>query len=368
MEYFAESYAHARGMFLSSAMETGAAIETMTHPNALCPAGGPLCIDIARIGPKDASNVLFMMCGTHGVEGYSGSAAQIAFLKHGLPERLPPHVAIVILHGLNPYAWSRDSQRNEDGIDINRNFMDFARPLPSEDPLHQMFAAILDIDEMSFAALGHATQAIFALREHVGAKRFMDALAGGQYNSSRGIKFGGKSPSWSNLCFRSIVQEYLARAERIASLDWHTGLGRYGDLFTLCFCPPQTRAFQLTSAWWGADVVRRGAESWSAAGETSPSPDITGSAWSCLIEEAAHAEIAGGVIEFGTMPLESILQAVVLDHWLTFTAPADDASMGYWRAQMRAFFAPREIGWERSVARHAQRVCASSLAGLTAWK
>jgi len=368
VDCFAESYAHARGMFLTAAMEAGAAIETMTHPSAHCPFGGPLCIDIARLGSIDASNVLFMVCGTHGVEGYSGSAAQIAFLRRGLPERLPPHVAIVILHGLNPYAWSRDSQRNEDGIDINRNFMDFTRPAPPEDPLHHAFAAILDIHEMSFGALAQATKDIFALREQGGAKRFMDALAGGQYNSPRGIKFGGEAPSWSNLCFRKVVREYLARAERIASLDWHTGLGPYGDLFTLCFCAENTRAFQLTSAWWGADVVRRGVESWSAAGEASPSPDITGSAWRCLLEEAPQAEIAGGVIEFGTMPLESILQAVVLDHWLTFTASADDPSTGYWRAQMRAFFAPREASWERSVARHARRICASSLVGLTDWK
>ncbi|MDX2274316.1 MAG: DUF2817 domain-containing protein [Hyphomonadaceae bacterium] len=366
MRYFAESYAQARGFFLTAATEAGAAIETLTHPSALSPSGGPLCMDVARVGRADASNVLFMMCGTHGVEGYPGSAAFTAFLAHGLPQQLPPHVAIVILHGLNPYGWSRDSQRNEDGIDINRNFLDFTKPLPAEDQLHKRFSAILDIDEMSFGALDRAAQAIFATREQVGAKRFMDALAGGQYNSPRGIKFGGQAPAWSNLCLRRTIREYLARAERIASLDWHTGLGGYGELFTLCFSSEQGQAYQKTSEWWGAELVRRGAQSWSPAGESAPSPDITGSAWNCIVEEAPQAQIAGGVIEFGTVSLENVLQGVVLDHWLTFNAPADPAN-AYWRAQMRAFFAPREPSWERSVARHSERVCAASLAGLTAW-
>lgn len=366
MNYFAENYAQARGLFLAAAMSAGTDIETVTHPQHRGPSGEPLCIDVARKGPRNADNVLLTICGTHGVEGYPGSAAQIWLLRSGVLDRLPDHVAVVFIHALNPYAWSHDSQRNEDGMDINRNFVDFRRIDPKPDPLQDKFAEILlGLDEMSFGALDQATRQIFALRKEVGAKRFMDALAGGQYRLPQGIKYGGSQPSWSNLQFRRIVNAYLDRAPRIACLDWHTGIGDYGRLFPLCFCAPGSHMRQLVLQWWGGGT-HRGSESWASSGDDTPAPDISGSTWIGLLEETPNAEVAGGVAEFGTVPFESIVQAVVLDHWLMFKA-SPDASR-YWRAQMRTFFAPRETSWERSVMQQATDISTSTLAGLAAWK
>jgi hypothetical protein len=365
MRYFAEDYAEARGLFLTAAMQAGAAIETITHPDARSPAGGPLCIDVARVGRQDATNVLLTISGVHGVEGYPGSAAQVQLLHDSQLDSLPDHVAIVFVHALNPYAWSRDSQRDEDGVDINRNFVDFARLDARPSELHEKFAAILlELDEMSFGALDRTSTAILALRREAGAKPFMDALVGGQYLMPQGIKYGGTKPAWSNVQFRSIVRHYLRDARRVACLDWHTGIGQYGRLFPLCFCPHGSHVRQLTSLWWGG-MIDRSSESWSVTGDDTPAPDITGSIWQGLLQETSHAEVAGGVAEFGTVPFDNILQAAVLDHWLAFKASYPETA--YWRAQLRTLFAPREPGWERAVAWQAERICAATLSGLSAW-
>ncbi len=71
-----------------------------------------------------ANRALVISSGLYGVEGLFGSAVQLALLERYLPDyRLPPDLAIVIIHILNPFgcAWYR--RWNEDNIDLNRNFL-----------------------------------------------------------------------------------------------------------------------------------------------------------------------------------------------------------------------------------------------------
>lgn len=366
MTAFAEDYFDARGRFLAAAAQAALPVETIRHPTALAPDGRALAVDVARAGREDASHILFTVCGTHGVEGYPGSAAMVGLLESGKLAQLPEHVAMVFLHGLNPYGWSRDSQRNEDGIDINRNFIDFAVPPEPDRALIDRFAKLIDIEDMSYGSLDLAMRQLWAIRDEVGGARFMHSLGAGQYVEPRGIKFGGSAPSWSNGVYRDVVRRYLHRAERIAELDWHTGLGDYGGIFPLCFADEASEEYRLTAEWWGAGLVERGRRSWSVDDPDAPTPDHSGLTHAGLVAEAPNARIAGGVVEFGTLPVTQIFMAVFLDHWLLHRAP-DDMSSQYWRAQMRIFLAPRERSWERSVMAHANRLYDRTIDGLARW-
>ena len=66
-----------------------------------------------------------------GVEGFAGSAIQIQFLKEriGGPE-LPRSFGVLLIHALNPYGFAHLRRANECNVDLNRNFVDFAQPLP----------------------------------------------------------------------------------------------------------------------------------------------------------------------------------------------------------------------------------------------
>jgi hypothetical protein len=50
--------------------------------------------------------------------------------------------------------------------------------------------------------------------------------------------YGGQAPRWSNRTFRHIVREYLSNAGTIGFLDWHTGIGEFGEVVHLIFDPP----------------------------------------------------------------------------------------------------------------------------------
>ncbi len=60
--------------------------------------------------------------GLHGVEGFFGSAVQLACLEHWLSAEAPS-VKYVFLHGLNPYGFAWRRRFDENNVDPNRNFL-----------------------------------------------------------------------------------------------------------------------------------------------------------------------------------------------------------------------------------------------------
>jgi hypothetical protein len=143
-------------------------------------------------------------------------------------------------------------------------------------------------------------------------------------------------------------------------------LGGYGDTFPLFFGRVGTEAFEQTCAWWGREKVVRGMGNWSADSDDAPAPDYHGLTHMALREGAPNAKLAGGAVEFGTLPVDQIGQVVFLDHWLLYKSPPE-IDTRFWRAQMRTMMAPREMAWERSVLMQAERLYALTIAGLARW-
>src|SRR3546814_10355272 len=74
---FAPDYRAARSRFRDAAERAGARLEAHRLPGHEGPDGAPLFMDAAWIGPEDADVVVLSLCGTHGAEGFNGSAAQV---------------------------------------------------------------------------------------------------------------------------------------------------------------------------------------------------------------------------------------------------------------------------------------------------
>ena len=71
---------------------------------------------MVRVGPKQAENVVFVSSGTHGVEGFCGSGAQIDWLRGD--RRLPRGTAMLVVHAINPhgFAWARRVTQLDRGL------------------------------------------------------------------------------------------------------------------------------------------------------------------------------------------------------------------------------------------------------------
>ena len=78
---FSPDYWTARAKFREAARAAGAALTDHVNPAAAPPGhDGKLTTDVAVLGPADAGLVLLVNAGTHGVEGFAGSAIEIALL------------------------------------------------------------------------------------------------------------------------------------------------------------------------------------------------------------------------------------------------------------------------------------------------
>jgi hypothetical protein len=308
-QYFSVSYAEARRSFLDAANAGGAAVESHVNPNAKGTNGEELATDVARFGSSDAENLFIVCSGTHGNEGYCGSGCQIGLIKEGIVHARPESVAVLLVHAVNPYGFSQTRRVTEDNVDLNRNFRDFSMPLP-ENPRYAALHDLLVPSDWDGPARASADAALEAWRSaNGGMPAFQAAVAGGQYAFPDGMFFGGRSASWSDRTFRAIVKQHGLAAKRVGLIDVHSGLGPKGYGEPISTLAPGTAGFERARAWWGRDVT-------SVTDGTSTSPSVTGPLIGSIAEEARGAETTSIGLEFGTVDLTEVLDAIRGDNWL----------------------------------------------------
>ncbi|MCH5378139.1 MAG: M14 family metallopeptidase, partial [Planctomycetes bacterium] len=104
---FSPDYATARDRFRAAVSRLGWQLEAQSIGVA-GPSGEDLTIDVGWSSGGDPDRVLVLSSGVHGVEGFFGSAVQVALLQRWA-SAAPPSTRCVLLHGLNPFgfAWLR---------------------------------------------------------------------------------------------------------------------------------------------------------------------------------------------------------------------------------------------------------------------
>ena len=126
---FSDSYEEARDRFLKAAKAKQIDIQSYINPN-IGSLKEELSCDTAWMGPRNAKRVLVIISGTHGVEGFCGSGCQIDWMSRTNVEDLPIDVALLFIHAINPFGFSWCRRVTEEGCDLNRNYLDFSKPLP----------------------------------------------------------------------------------------------------------------------------------------------------------------------------------------------------------------------------------------------
>ena len=232
-DYFAQSYPEARAKFLD-AVEHGGGRLVSSHTNPAKGPDGEDCItDVAWIGPRDASKLLVLVSGTHGIEGYAGSGCHVAWLKERWFQRCAPRdTAVLLVHAINPHGFAWGRRVNEDNIDLNRNFVDHDQPHPAN-PDYEALRRHIDPPEWEEPAINQHNAAIARFLHSDHHDITCKAIHGGQYANPQGVFYGGGKATWSNLLFRELLALHAARAGHVAIIDYHTGGGVFGycDLF-----------------------------------------------------------------------------------------------------------------------------------------
>jgi Protein of unknown function (DUF2817) len=335
--FFGSTYAEARSLFQSACKALDIPVAEYPHP-LKGPQGESLAVDVALCGPADASNLIIVNSGTHGVEGLAGSGCQVAWLRLHHRVDVPADTAVLLLHILNPWgcAWGR--RQTEDNVDLNRNFLDFGQVLPTN-PLYEAVHGIVVNPQHVLRAAEDPSLTRF--RRENGDRALADALFSGQYQHSDGVGFGGFKASWSNRTLRSIVNTYAMSAERVVLLDVHTGLGPFGYGTLLSTERPGSPKLRRARSLFGPGIV-------SVSEDPSVPYDLHGSLLS-WVSDHLKADVTSVGIEFGTSGLESLLELQVDDCRLR-NFHDSWASLGREiRAELARFFFPGTSDWLQSV-------------------
>jgi Protein of unknown function (DUF2817) len=354
--YFPADYDSARRRFTEAARRAGAEVHPYAHPGK-GPGGAALSSDVAWLGPQEAERVLVTISGTHGVEGFCGSGVQSGWFESGLARSMPENLALMAIHAINPHGFAWLRRVTEDNIDLNRNFVDFAAPLP-ENPGYDQLAEALCPATWDDATIAATNAVLTAYYEAEGAAGLQAAITNGQYKHPGGIFYGGRAPTWSHRTLKDIFARHLGRARRVAVIDYHTGLGPRGHGERICPASPGAAMLARVDDWYDGDFT-------CPALGTSSATEIRG--FNVIGMEAAipDAELTAIALECGTLPSEEVKLALRADNWLHLHGDPASAKGRALKAQIRAAFYEdaddwKEMVWERAV--ETQRL---ALAGLT---
>ena len=125
LDLFSPSYEVARRRFRDAARAAGTTVEQ--HRVDTGEAGVDFTIDVATVGAREPSWAVVVSSGVHGIEGFFGSAIQLAWLSGQTAGEPPPGDGVVVLiHAVNPSGFARLRRTNEHNVDLNRNFLDTA--------------------------------------------------------------------------------------------------------------------------------------------------------------------------------------------------------------------------------------------------
>ncbi len=354
--HFSQTYAEARSRFFDATRELRLKIESHIHP-LRGHDGEELAMDVARLGPADAQGLLLITSACHGVEGFCGSGAQVALLRDAawVDEVHRSGCAVLFIHALNPHGFSYWRRVTNEGVDLNRNWHDFSQPLP-ENPSYDELATAIVPDTWPEPAAAQQRLAAFGAAH--GARALQTALSGGQYTHPQGIFYGGTAPTWSQRSLRRVLQAHGTHCKRLGWIDLHTGLGPNGHGERIFACKDDRAALRRARAWWGQNVT-------SIYDGSSSSALLKGLMWQTVEWDCPQAEYTGIALEYGTLPMDDVMQALRADHWLHAHPERGRAHAAAIRKQMREAFYTDNDDWKQRIVAQAKDAARQAIKGLT---
>jgi len=354
--HFSQSYGEAREKFLAAAKARGARVFREVHPSERGAQGEELSVDLACLGDERAAGLLLLSSATHGVEGFCGSGCQIALLHDDvfLAEAERAGVAVLMLHALNPYGFSHLRRVNEDNIDLNRNFMNFHAPLPDNPGYAELHSRLLP---SAWPPPADNEAQLGAWMAKHGEKAYQAAITAGQYRFPEGMFYGGTRPSWSNATLRAVLRAEASMRTRLAWIDFHTGLGPRGHGEKIYAGRDDAAEVARAREWWGSDVT-------SFFDGSSTSARVSGVICSSAYDECPKTEITAMALEYGTYPMEQVLQAFRAEHWLHNHPDAPPTQHDEIKRRMRDMFYIDSDDWKAAVYSQARTACMTAVTRL----
>jgi len=345
---FPSSYEASRARFIQdveSLRARWAESRLETHPLKVDPS---LSIDWLWAEPQKKEKLVIVSTAQHGIEGYVGSAMLKVFMDEFAPSIDPEKAGLLLVHTINPWGMKHNRKVNENGVDLNRNFIlngVFDKSInPDFSKLRQFLAPEYPARSFSIESLFFAGRTIKALITE-GASSLTRAALLGQYLTPRAMYYGGEHHEEQTKVTINLLREALKKYQTVIHLDMHSGYGpRY--LMSLTVFPLEPLTSAELSAKFNYPLVLRGdhEEFYATNG------DMTGYLYELRSTEFPDKQVFATAFEFGTYG-ESLLarirslRTMVFESQLHWHGAVDKLTEAKIRHEFQELYFPAEEKW-----------------------
>mmetsp|Transcript_27504 Transcript_27504/g.39393 ORF Transcript_27504/g.39393 Transcript_27504/m.39393 type:complete len:490 (-) Transcript_27504:68-1537(-) len=355
--------------------------------------------------PEDHVHIIHSS-GTHGVEGYLGSAVQIRFLHELflqnealLMQNKEQEKAsadgngkvqkILLIHAVNPFGMRHHRRTNENNVDLNRNVLapDKTKAVIERDANYfgyvDMDPALNPVDsrtqgrrenlpELSsfdtihtfMKEMGSIASVVGSIVKIIASKGYSNAkrtIVSAQYHKKAGVFYGG-SGGWENsvIAVQHAIDEFAGFSlssgnadaqSKVFWIDVHTGLGKFGSYALLRKETTENNLWTLQLNTFVAGLEEKQASSSKAV--------------SSGYEETVGF-INGGVLcpppscfaitqEFGTIPGVAVVLSLVLEN------KGFNWGKGEFAYLTSNAFQPQRLSWRRTALRGGSEMLRAAL-------
>ena len=324
--FFSVDYQSARDRFKALADE----LKATTFSYSVCPEQN-LTMDVAVIGQSNKPAIV-ISSGVHGVEGFFGSAIQLALMSQlskapAAQETCP--CQFILVHAVNPYGFQNLRRCNENNIDLNRNFLGEPQTYKGAPQGYCKLDGFLNPKSSPrfdfFLIL--AMWKIF----RIGMGQLAESIAKGQYDFPQGLFFGGSKPSKSYEVLKKEMKNWFGEVDRICLVDFHTGLGKHS-------------AYEIFPS--GTDDVSWYARHFGCKVGASPY-DVKGGFTTWFKDQELAKSVRSILAEFGTYHVVRVLSALRDENRLHHHSQNWSVSDAV-KQELLECFCPKSVQWRRS--------------------
>jgi hypothetical protein len=344
LRYFSSDYHTARRRFRLAVAESDALLEHHRLVPEQCPEED-LSIDVAFIGSDTPDWTLVVSSGLHGVEGFFGSAVQLALLTQiGSGRILADNGRIVLVHAINPYGFHFLRRVNEENVDLNRNFLCEEQKYQGRpDGYDKLFDFLNPQSAPTMFDPYWLKGAALWLR--VGMPALKACIVTGQYDFSKGVFYGGQKASLSTCVVQTNYKRWLGGASRAVHADFHTGLGKFGTYKLLL--PAGTSDLNWYRTWFGDECVEETVD------ENGTAYRSTGTMGQWLNRHFKDLNFRFFNAEFGTYSAMRTLGALRAENRAHFFSPLQSRVHARAKARIKRLFCPNSKSWRQAALRRA---------------
>jgi hypothetical protein len=351
---YSESYTEARNKFRNA---------VSNHKNATLytfQVVNDYTMDIAVVSGTLPGTVIHTS-GYHGVEGFAGSAIQIAWLLRQRQQDIP---TVVLVHAVNPFGFATWRRTNENNVDLNRNGL-HPNEWPKAHARDFNTGNYKDFDEILLNPRRAPTLwdlyfniylvAAVSIFKH-GLVTLKRAMVTGQYHYDKGIFYGGRELQPSLQILDNFFKEHVPQNETATMINVHTGLGPSGQDTILTTGNSAISPQELSTVFRGSNIPSLT----QSASQVSEGYDLVmGTAEDFFSRRFYKQQDWIITQEFGTVSSVSVGISLVLENMARQFLPEEEAIK--WTYLLKRAFYKQTSKWRQSILVRGLRVMQQAL-------